>query len=51
MLRIQREYSDGYGRNRIIDNSYFLLNLEERIRLFRWEIFNVKADWEIGALY
>jgi hypothetical protein len=23
-----------------------LLNLEERIRLFRWEIFNVTADWE-----
>lgn len=38
----------GYGRNRFIDNSYFLLNLEERIRLFRWEVFNVKADWEIA---
>jgi outer membrane protein assembly factor BamA len=38
----------GYGRNRFIDNSYFLLNLEERIRLFRWEIFNVKADWEVA---
>jgi hypothetical protein len=38
----------GYGRNRFIDNSYFLLNLEERIRLFRWEIFNVKADWELA---
>jgi Omp85 superfamily domain len=38
----------GYGRNRFIDNSFFLLNLEERIRLFRWEIFNVKADWEIA---
>jgi outer membrane protein assembly factor BamA len=36
----------GYGRNRFIDNSYLLLNLEERIRLFRWEIFNVTADWE-----
>ena len=38
----------GYGRNRFIDNSYFLCNLEERIRLFRWEIFNVTADWEIA---
>lgn len=38
----------GYGRNRFIDNSFFLLNLEERIRLFRWEIFNVKADWELA---
>lgn len=38
----------GYGRNRFIDNSYFLLNLEERIRLFRWEVFNVLADWELA---
>jgi hypothetical protein len=38
----------GYGRNRFIDNSYLLLNLEERIRLFRWEVFNVKADWELA---
>lgn len=38
----------GYGENRFIDKSFFLLNLEERIRLFRWEIFNVKADWELA---
>lgn len=38
----------GYGRNRFIDNSFLLLNLEERIRLFRWEIFNVTADWEVA---
>jgi hypothetical protein len=38
----------GYGRNRFIDSSYLLLNLEERIRLFRWEIFNVNADWEVA---
>ena len=38
----------GYGRNRFIDNSYLLLNLEERIRLFRWEVFNVTADWELA---
>ncbi|MEI6209092.1 MAG: BamA/TamA family outer membrane protein [Desulfuromonadales bacterium] len=38
----------GYGRNRFIDNSFFLCNLEERIRLFRWKIFDVTADWEIA---
>lgn len=38
----------GYGKNRFIDNSYLLLNLEERIRLFRWEVFDVKADWELA---
>jgi outer membrane translocation and assembly module TamA len=36
----------GYGRYRFIDNSYLLLNLEERIRLFRLRLFNVLADWE-----
>lgn len=38
----------GYGRNRFIDSSYLLCNLEERIRLFRWEIFNVNTDWELA---
>jgi hypothetical protein len=38
----------GYGRNRFIDNSFFLCNIEERIRLFRWKIFDVTADWEIA---
>lgn len=38
----------GYGRNRFIDSSCLLLNLEERIRLFRWEIFDVTADWELA---
>lgn len=38
----------GYGRNRFVDNSYFLMNLEQRIRLFRWEVFDVKADWELA---
>ena len=37
-----------YGRNRFIDSSCLLLNLEERIRLFRWEIFDVTADWELA---
>ncbi len=38
----------GYGRNRFIDSSYLLCNLEERIRLFRWAIFNVNTDWEFA---
>ena len=38
----------GYGRNRFIGSTYLLCNLEERIRLFRWEIFNVIADWEVA---
>ena len=38
----------GYGRNRFIDNSFLLINLEERIRLFRWEVFGVTADWEVA---
>ncbi len=38
----------GYGRNRFIDNSYLLLNLEERIRLSRWRIFDVNTDVEIA---
>ena len=38
----------GYGRNRFIDNSFLLCNLEQRIRLFRWEVFNVTADWEVA---
>jgi outer membrane protein assembly factor BamA len=38
----------GYGRNRFIDSCYLLINLEQRIRLFRWTIFNVNADWEVA---
>lgn len=38
----------GYGRYRFIDSSYFLCNLEERIRLFRWAVFNVNTDWELA---
>ena len=38
----------GYGRNRFIDSSYLLCNLEERIRLFRWSIFDVNTDWELA---
>ncbi len=38
----------GYGRNRFIDSSYLLLNMEERIRLFRWALFNVNTDWELA---
>ncbi len=38
----------GYGRNRFIDNSYLLLNFEERIRVSRWHIFDVNTDVEIA---
>ena len=38
----------GYGRNRFVDSSFILCNLEERIRLFRWEVFGVTADWEVA---
>lgn len=38
----------GYGRNRFIDSSYLLCNLEERISLFRWDVFGVQADWEFA---
>lgn len=38
----------GYGRNRFIDASYLLINLEERIRVVRWRVFNVNADWEVA---
>jgi hypothetical protein len=38
----------GFGRNRFIDNSFLLCNIEERIRLFRWEVFGVTADWEVA---
>lgn len=38
----------GYGRNRFIDSSFLLCNIEERIRLFRWEVFGVTADWEVA---
>ncbi len=38
----------GYGRNRFIDSTSLLLNLEERISVFRWNVFNVRADWEVA---
>lgn len=38
----------GYGRNRFIDSSYLLFNVEERIRVLRWRVFNVNADWEVA---
>lgn len=36
----------GYGDNRFIDSSSLLLNLEQRIRLFRYPMFNVNTEWE-----
>jgi outer membrane protein assembly factor BamA len=38
----------GFGRNRFVDMGSLLLNVEERIRLFRWKLFNVNADWEVA---
>jgi Omp85 superfamily domain len=38
----------GYGRNRFIDSTALTFNLEERIRLFRWSVFDVNADWEFA---
>jgi outer membrane protein assembly factor BamA len=38
----------GFGRNRFIDSTSLLINLEQRIRLFRWEVFDVLADWELA---
>ncbi len=38
----------GYGRYRFIDSTSLLLNLEERIRVFRWRVFNVMTDWEVA---
>lgn len=38
----------GYGRNRFIDRTAVLFNIEERIRLFRWNLFEVNADWELA---
>lgn len=38
----------GYGRYRFIDSASLLFNLEERIRLFRWRIFNVNSVWEVA---
>jgi hypothetical protein len=38
----------GHGENRFIDSSYLLLNVEERIRLFRYRLFNVNTDWEVA---
>jgi hypothetical protein len=38
----------GHGDNRFVDSSYLLANIEERIRLFRYRLFNVNTDWEVA---
>jgi outer membrane protein assembly factor BamA len=38
----------GYGRFRFIDSSSLLLNLEERIRCFRWNLFDIPLEWEVA---
>jgi len=47
----------GFGTYRYTDDGYILVNIEERIRLFRLHIFGVWSDWEaapfvdIGRVY
>ena len=41
----------GYGRNRFIDNSYLLGNVEERIRIGRIDIFDVNAEIEAAPFF
>jgi len=38
----------GFGRNRFIDMGSILLNVEERIQVFRWKLFNVATHWEVA---
>jgi len=38
----------GHGENRFVDSSYALVNIEERIRVFRYRLFNVNTDWEVA---
>ena len=38
----------GYGLNRFIDSTSLLFNLEERIYVFRWKVFDVNADWQVA---
>ena len=38
----------GHGDSRFVDSSYLLLNVEARIRLFRYRLFNVNTDWQVA---
>jgi len=38
----------GYGRYRFIDDGFVLINVEERIRLFRLYLYGVWSDWEVA---
>ncbi|MBI5696510.1 MAG: BamA/TamA family outer membrane protein [Nitrospirae bacterium] len=38
----------GLGTYRFIDDGYVVINLEERIRLFRLHIYGVWSDWEVA---
>jgi hypothetical protein len=38
----------GFGRNRFIDSTSMLINVEERIRILRLAVFNVMTDWEVA---
>jgi len=38
----------GFGRNRFIDMGAILLNIEERIQVLRYRLFNVDTHWEVA---
>jgi Omp85 superfamily domain len=38
----------GFGRDRFIDMGAILLNIEERIRVLRYRLFNVDTHWEVA---
>ncbi len=38
----------GFGRNRFIDMDSILLNIEERIQVLRYRLFNVDTHWEVA---
>ncbi len=38
----------GYGRYRFVDDGFILINIEERIRVFKLYLFGVWSDWEVA---
>jgi len=38
----------GFGRNRFIDDNLFLINLEERIRVFEKRVFDNPLEFEVA---
>ncbi len=37
-----------FGNGRFVDDHYYLLSIEERIRLVRFRLFGILADWEVA---